>query len=110
MLHQLLILHPVYYIRGFQVFLIYQILHNVLTMSSQALFQLIKSKSRYLQKLRSYFNETTTFVLNLVSSFGLLPITFALYLKDLFAIFLLLFISLLASTFLLASSFISALQ
>ena len=44
--------------------------------------QLIKGKSRDLQKLLKYFDGATTSAFNLFPLFGVLSIIFALYLKD----------------------------
>ena len=54
-------------------------------------FQLINGKSRALQKLLKHFNEITTFSFSILFLFGTLPITFALYSKDLLALLLLFF-------------------
>ena len=58
---------------------------------SSSISQLIKEKSRDLQKLLRYFNGTTISASNIVS-FGVLPIIFVLYSKHLLAVVLLLFI------------------
>ena len=50
---------------------------------SSSISQLIKGKSRYLQKLLKYYNGTTTSVSNVLLLAGVLPIIFALYSKDL---------------------------
>ena len=50
--------------------------------------KLINGKSRNLQKLLKYFNVTTTSVCNVLLPFGVLPIIFVLYSKDLLVIFL----------------------
>ena len=57
-------------------------------------------------KLLKYFNGTTTSASNILLLFGVLPINFVFYLKDLLVIFLFLFILLLAALFSFASSFI----
>ena len=48
---------------------------------SSSISQLIKSKSRGLQKLLKYFNRTTTSASNILLSFGVLSIIFVLYSK-----------------------------
>ena len=57
---------------------------------SSSISQLIKGKSRYLQKLLKYYNGTTTSVSNVLLLAGVLPIIFALYSKDLLTNLLLL--------------------
>ena len=77
---------------------------------SSSISQLIKGKFRDFQKLLKCFNGTTTSGSNLPSLYGVLPISFVLYSKDLLAAVLLSFIlKLLASLFSLAESFTSAL-
>ena len=52
---------------------------------SSSISQSVKGKSRELQKLLKYFNETTTYLSNVLLSIGLLPIILVLYSKDSFA-------------------------
>ena len=61
-------------------------------LNSSSITQLIKGKSSDLQKLLKYFDGTTTSASNLLLSGGVLPVSFALYSKDLRIVALLLFI------------------
>ena len=72
---------------------------------SSSMLQLINGKSRNLQKLLKYFNGKTTSASDILSLFGVLPISFVLYLKDLLVIVLLLFMLSQAALFSFASSF-----
>ena len=76
---------------------------------SSYISQLIHGKSRNLQQLLKYFNETINSVSDLLLSVGVLPIIFVLYSKDLLFIILLLLILLLAALFSFALSFTSSL-
>ena len=78
---------------------------------SSSISQLIKARSRDLQKLVKYLNGIATSATNILLSFGVLPIIFVLYSKDLLVVVLLLFIlKLFASSFSSAESFISNFQ
>ena len=59
---------------------------------SISISQLIDGKSRGLQKILKYFNWITASTSNIFLLFGVLPINFILYSKDLLVIVLLLFI------------------
>ena len=63
---------------------------------SISISQLINGKSRDLQKLRKYFNRTTTSASNVLLSIDVLLIIFILYSKDFLVIALLLLILLLS--------------
>ena len=71
--------------------------------------QLIKDKSKDLQKLFKYFNGTTTFASNVLTLFGVLPINFVLHAKDLIVVLLSFILKLFASLFSLAESFTASL-
>ena len=60
-MHHLLMLYLLDWLHPLQMFLIFQILHNILTLSSEALFHSKSkaSKTRVLQKLLKYFNVAT---------------------------------------------------
>ena len=58
---------------------------------SSSISQLIKAKSRNLQKLLIYVNGTTTSLSNLLFLFGEPPIIFVLYSKGLFVVVFALF-------------------
>ena len=77
------------------------------------IWQLINGKSRDLQKLLKYFNGTTISAFNIFLLFhiffGVPPIYFVIYSKDLLAIVLLLFTLIRAAFFSFAQSFISSL-
>ena len=77
---------------------------------SSSICQLIKGKSRDLQKLLKYFNETITSLSNVFLSAVVLPIIFALHSKDLLiVVFLLLILKSPVVLFLLTSLFTSSL-
>ena len=59
---------------------------------SSSISLLIKGKSKDLQKLLKYSNETTTSAFNVLLLICVFPIIFVLYSKDLLVIILLLFI------------------
>ena len=59
---------------------------------SSSILQLLKNKSKDLQKLITYFNRTINSATNVFLLAGVLRDTFALYLKDLLVVVLLLFI------------------
>ena len=85
------------------------IVHSFANDKSSPTSQLMKGWWSDLQKLLKYFNGTTTFASNILLLFGVLPINFVFYSKDLLVVVLLLFILLQAALFSFASSFISAL-
>ena len=59
-MHHLLMLYLLDWLHPLQMFLIFQILHNILTLSSEALFHSkSKAKTKVLQKLLKYFNVAT---------------------------------------------------
>ena len=57
------------------------IIHSFDHGKSSSISQLINKKSRDLQKVLKYFNETTTSASNILLLFGFLPINFVLYSK-----------------------------
>ena len=59
---------------------------------SSSILQLLKNKSKDLQKLITYFNRTINSATNVFQLAGVLRDTFALCLKDLLVVVLLLFI------------------
>ena len=69
-----------------------EIIHSFEYYESSSISQLIKGKSRNLQKLLKYFNGTTGSVSNVLLLLGMPPIIFILYSKDLLVAVLLLFI------------------
>ena len=79
-------------------------------LKSTYISQLIKGKSWDLQTLIKYSDGTANSAFNLFVLFGVLPISFVLYLKDLLAAVLLRFILLPLSSVSFSSSFISSLK
>ena len=67
------------------------IIYFFVHLKSSSISQLIKCKSRNLQKLLKYFNRATTSVSNLLAITSVSPVIFALYSKDLLVVVLLLF-------------------
>ena len=53
---------------------------------SSSIFDLINGKLRNLQKVHKHFNGTSSFAFNVLLSFGVLPINFVLYSKDILVI------------------------
>ena len=66
---------------------------------SSSISQLIKDKSRALQKLLNYFNGTKTCASNLPPLLGVLPFNFVLNSKDLLVVLLLFILKLFAPLF-----------
>ena len=68
------------------------IIHSFDHEKSGSISQLINCKSVNLQKLLNYANGTNLSGFNVLLSFGVLPINFVLFSKDLLVIVLLLFV------------------